>query len=499
MPDSDTREENYPRSEATIDGLYNSGPSYSEDIFLNAENSQIRGRHRSRFLSPSQPKIIFNTLLYDATDPARKCTSLSSKKAVTPEVKTIPETKEKGISRESLLDLQHTMKAQMEQALEQRIDVVSVTRESRFHTAIYVYSTIPAGHLSIEQLKAMFTKAPITKRETNETEKDKHRTNLKEEIFVQNNAIKIKRLALFRDLQDGKEDIMNDCLTYSNLCPAEVTSAVQREIYGNVTLRPQSTLNLISAYDGRRCLNGNIRLVENLTIILSSGKEPQPTRNLQHNVEERIVKPKNYKLPVRYAEKVLLGPYRIDISRDAEIGPSEGLSKFMAVGGQQIFEFAEIRRYDCDALLAYICLAPRKTPYNQEQFKKSLLTESCRDASEIATVRSFSPTSSSPGYITKNKAPLPSANSSFKASGGITKDSTIARSIPVASLHSSPKRPWFFGTRPNYTTILRPQLQSSGEILHFKRRVPGQLLYRYQSQSSKPSDKKLKGKMMTTL
>lgn len=70
--------------------------------------------------------------------------------------------------------------------------------------------------------------------EINEAECDKRPLNLREDIFVKNNIIKIRRSALFSDLQNGKEVIKNDRRTYNNLCPAEVTNAAQREVYGLV-------------------------------------------------------------------------------------------------------------------------------------------------------------------------------------------------------------------------------------------------------------------------
>lgn len=73
-------------------------------------------------------------------------------------------------------------------------------------------------------------------RETNETEWDRRPLNLKEDIFVKNNIIKIRRSTLFCDLRDGNQAITNDRRTYNNLCPAEVTNAAQREVYGLVEL-----------------------------------------------------------------------------------------------------------------------------------------------------------------------------------------------------------------------------------------------------------------------
>lgn len=71
-------------------------------------------------------------------------------------------------------------------------------------------------------------------RETDEREQDKRPLNLKEDIFVKNNIIKIRRSTLFCDLQDGNEVARNDRHTYNNLCPAEVTNSAQREVYGLV-------------------------------------------------------------------------------------------------------------------------------------------------------------------------------------------------------------------------------------------------------------------------
>ncbi len=71
-------------------------------------------------------------------------------------------------------------------------------------------------------------------REVSETKWDKRPLNLKEDIFVKNNIIKIRRSTLFCDLQDGKQVIASDRRTYDNLCPAEVTNIAQREVYGLV-------------------------------------------------------------------------------------------------------------------------------------------------------------------------------------------------------------------------------------------------------------------------
>lgn len=112
-----------------------------------------------------------------------------------------------------------------------------------------------------------------------------------------------------------------------------------------MALRPQSVLNVSSTYSSQRSSNGDIRLIEKLIITLSSGKEPQATQRLQQQIEERIIEPENYDIPIQCTEEVLIGPRRIDVARETEIKPQEGLSEFMTSGKPQLFEFGEIRRY----------------------------------------------------------------------------------------------------------------------------------------------------------
>lgn len=112
-----------------------------------------------------------------------------------------------------------------------------------------------------------------------------------------------------------------------------------------MALKPQSMLNITSVYGEQRSINGNIRLIEKLIITLSSGKEPQATLRLQKQIEKRIIEPKNYNLPIQYTEAVLVGQRRIDITREVEIKPREGLSQFMTAGEPEVFEFGEVRRY----------------------------------------------------------------------------------------------------------------------------------------------------------
>lgn len=114
-------------------------------------------------------------------------------------------------------------------------------------------------------------------------------------------------------------------------------------------------LNVTSICSERRSINGNIRLIEKLIITLSSGNEPKATQRLQNRVEEQIIKPNNYDIPIQYTEEILIGPRRIDITREAEIKPPEGLSKFMTTGEPQMFEFGEIRRYDTFAVSSMYC------------------------------------------------------------------------------------------------------------------------------------------------
>uniref|UniRef100_A0A0R3S3B3 Ras-associating domain-containing protein n=1 Tax=Elaeophora elaphi TaxID=1147741 RepID=A0A0R3S3B3_9BILA len=104
-------------------------------------------------------------------------------------------------------------------------------------------------------------------------------------------------------------------------------------------------LNVTAVCSEQRFANGNIRLVEKLTITLSSGKEPRATQRLQKQIEERITTPENYDIPIHYTEEILTGPRRIDIIREAEIKPQEGLSEFLTSAQSQVFEFGELRRY----------------------------------------------------------------------------------------------------------------------------------------------------------
>ncbi|VDK72477.1 unnamed protein product [Litomosoides sigmodontis] len=228
---------------------------------------------------------------------------------------------------------------------EQCIRVTSTTRQSWLHSTIYIFSATEMGHCDIAQLDRMLTNTPVMNHETNEMELDRRSLNLKEDIFVKNNIIKIRRSALFHDLQNGNQVEASGRHTYNNLCPAEVTNAAQREVYGNVALRPESVLNVVSTYSSQRSGNGDVRLIEKLIITLSSGKEPQATQRLQKQVEERIIEPEDYDIPVQYTEEVLIGPRRIDITRETEIKPQEGLNEFMTVAKPQLFEFGEVRRY----------------------------------------------------------------------------------------------------------------------------------------------------------
>ncbi|VDO41461.1 unnamed protein product [Onchocerca flexuosa] len=194
----------------------------------------------------------------------------------------------------------------------------------------------------------MFTKAPLINRESSETEWDKRSQNLDEEIFVQNNIIKIRRSILIYDLQDGKQMITNDRRSYYNLCPAELSDATQREIYGNTALEPQSTLSVTTICGKQQYISGNIRLIEKLLITLSNGRESEGSQRLQRRIERQIMKPDD--IPVQYFEDVLIGPRRIDIFRKAEIKPSEGLSEFITAKKRRIIEFTEIRRYDSNRI-----------------------------------------------------------------------------------------------------------------------------------------------------
>ncbi|VBB25719.1 unnamed protein product [Acanthocheilonema viteae] len=335
---------------------------YYENMFRCSRNHRIK-KSKSRFRL--RPRRKSGVSLYDGTDSLCYYTSLSSRNMEeSTEDEATPGT------ATSSLDISDRKKSEMERQnarlrtalttdekpqcflqlpisviTEQCIRVTSTIRQSLLHSTIYIFSANEMGHCNIAQLDEMLIGAPIMNRETNETEWDKRPLNFKEDIFVKNNIIKIRRSTLFRNLQNGKEVIRNDRRTYNNLCPAEVTNAVQREIYGNMALKPQSMLNITSVYGEQRSINGNIRLIEKLIITLSSGKEPHATQRLQKQIEERIIEPENYDIPIRYVEEVLIGPRRIDISREAEINPREGLSEFMTAREPHLFEFGEVRRY----------------------------------------------------------------------------------------------------------------------------------------------------------
>ncbi|VDM94657.1 unnamed protein product, partial [Onchocerca ochengi] len=230
--------------------------------------------------------------------------------------------------------------------------------------------------------------APLINRETNETEWDKRSQNLDEEIFVQNNIIKIRRSILFYDLQDGKQVITNDRRSYNNLCPAGMT---QRDVYSDRALEPQSMLSVTTICGKQQYMSGNIRLIEKLLITLSSGRESEASQRLQRQIERQIIKPENCDIPVQYMEDVMIGPRRIDIFRKAEIKPSEGLSEFMTAKKPRIFEFTEIRRYDSSEISA-----TQTGVYYREQFRRPSLKKSegkiPEDRSALTLAR---PTSSS--------------------------------------------------------------------------------------------------------
>ncbi|CAG9535347.1 unnamed protein product [Cercopithifilaria johnstoni] len=334
---------------------------YYENVFRSAGNHRIK-KSKSGLRLQSGRKL--SVPLYDGTYSVRDYTS--------PDLRNIGDTEDETTSGAmiSLLGIPDRKKSRMEQQnaklkaalvtdkkqqcflqlpisviTEQCIRVISTTRQSWLQSTIYIFSNNQLGHCNIEQLDGMLTGASIMNRETYETEWDKRPLNLKEDIFVKNNIIKIRRSTLFCDLQNGKQITTNDRRTYNNLCPAEMTNVAQREIYGNVALRPQSMLNVTSMYDEQRSVNGNIRLIEKLIITLSSSEEPQATQRLQKQIEQRIIEPENYDIPIQYTEDVLTGPRRIDITREAEINPREGLSDFMTTGEPRVIEFGEIRRY----------------------------------------------------------------------------------------------------------------------------------------------------------
>uniref|UniRef100_A0A1I7VL71 Uncharacterized protein n=1 Tax=Loa loa TaxID=7209 RepID=A0A1I7VL71_LOALO len=263
----------------------------------------------------------------------------------------------------------------MQVITEQRIRVTTLVRQSWFHSTIYIYSANEMGHCNIEKLDGMLIGAPIMNRETNEIEWDKRPLNLKEDIFVKNNIIRIRRSILFCDLKDGKQVTRSDRRTYNNLCPAEVTNAAQREVYGNVALRPQSMLNVTSILGEQRSINGNIRLIEKLIITLSSGKEPLAIHRLQNQVEERIIKPENCDIPMQYVEDILIGQRRIDITREADIKPPKGLSEFMTAGQPQVFEFGERRRYGNFVVLTSQSLGHTQPSYTIRRSPPRLSTD----------------------------------------------------------------------------------------------------------------------------
>uniref|UniRef100_A0AAF5Q3C3 Uncharacterized protein n=1 Tax=Wuchereria bancrofti TaxID=6293 RepID=A0AAF5Q3C3_WUCBA len=363
--ENNVEDKNSPFNDLITRYSYNHGPGgYCEDVSRSARNHRIR-KNKSRLRLLSRRRL--GVSLYDGTDSVREHTSRSSRnREVSEETETTPGT---GIS---LLGIPDKKKTRMRQnatlitdiaavgsdktpqcllqlpisvITEQRIRVTTMVRQSWLHSTIYIYSASEMGHCNIEELEKMLISAPIMNREVNETEWDKRPLNLKEDIFVKNNIIKIRRSTLFCDLQDCKQVIKSDRRTYDNLCPAEVTNIVQREVYGNVALRPQSMLNIILICGERRSINGNIRLIEKLIITLSSSKEPEATHRLQSQIEERVIKPENYDLPIQYTEEVLIGQRRIDITREAEINPPKGLSEFLTAGEPQIFEFGEVRKY----------------------------------------------------------------------------------------------------------------------------------------------------------
>lgn len=111
-------------------------------------------------------------------------------------------------------------------------------------------------------------------------------------------------------------------------------------------MRPQSTLNITSIRGEHRLINGNIRLTEKLIITLSNGKEPKAIQQLKGQIEEQLIEPRNYDIPVEYEEEIRIGQRRIDVEHAVEIKPAEGLSEFMTFGKPEFIELVEIRRYD---------------------------------------------------------------------------------------------------------------------------------------------------------
>ncbi|VIO93777.1 Uncharacterized protein BM_BM10401 [Brugia malayi] len=363
--ENDVEDKNSPYNDLITRYSYNHGPGgYCEDVSGSARNHRMR-KNKSRLRLLSRRRL--GVSLYDGTDSVRDYSSRSSRNREVYEeteatsgtgisLLSIPDKKKTRMRQNAILitDIAAMRSDKTPQCLlqlpisvitEQRIRVTTTVRQLWLHSTIYVYSASELGHCNIEELEKMLVSAPIMNREVSETKWDKRPLNLKEDIFVKNNIIKIRRSTLFCDLQDGKQVIASDRRTYDNLCPAEVTNIAQREVYGNVALRPQSMLNITLICGERRSINGNIRLIEKLIITLSSSKEPEASHRLQRQIEERVIKPENYHLPIQYTEEVLIGQRRIDITREAEINPPKGLSEFLTAGEPQIFEFGEIRKY----------------------------------------------------------------------------------------------------------------------------------------------------------
>lgn len=61
---------------------------------------------------------------------------------------------------------------------------------------------------------------------------DQQTSMSKQEIFVENNIIKITRIVVFNDLRPGNEETRNVRQSHNQLCPAEMVSAAQRGVYG---------------------------------------------------------------------------------------------------------------------------------------------------------------------------------------------------------------------------------------------------------------------------